>query len=232
MQAERVSEGGHIDHTPASAVSLGDVVVIGDNLVGVAERPISASELGALATEGVFKFVKDSSDISEGDSLYWDANGDPVGGTSGTGAATKTATGNTYLGPAIEDAGTSATTVQLLKTKQPAITANNAIANAIADPGDGEAIPVTNSGSVAIVTAGAETRSLAAPTFVGQQLSIYMKTDGGNCVITAASAINQTGNNTITLADVSDALLLYCVESGSNKVWRVAANDGAALSTV
>jgi hypothetical protein len=51
-------------------------------------------------------------------------------------------------------------------------------------------------------------------------------------VITVASAINQTGNNTITMADVRDYIRLQAIESGSSKVWAVVANDGAALSTV
>lgn len=103
---------------------------------------------------------------------------------------------------------------------------------AIADPGNGGAIPVTASGYVPIVTAGSETRTLAAPSFVGQELLLYVKTDGGTCVITVASAINQTGNNTITTAEVRDVIRLVAIESGSSKVWHVVSNDGAALSTV
>ncbi|MBR9800266.1 DUF2190 family protein [bacterium] len=231
-QAVRFASGGEIDHTPDSAVSAGDVVVVGSNLVGIANRAIAASALGALAMEGVFTVVKDSSNVSEGDSLYWDADGDPVGGTAGSGALTKTATGNTYFGPAIEDAGVGVGTVKTLKTKQPAITANNALANSISDPGDGEAIPVTHSGTVPLVSAGAETRTLADPTFLGQQLSLCFKTDGGDAVVTSASGVNQTGNNTLTFADAGDVIVLVAIESGANLRWRVLANDGVALSTV
>jgi hypothetical protein len=102
----------------------------------------------------------------------------------------------------------------------------------IADPGNAGAIPVTRSGYCPIVTAGAETRTLAAPTKIGQRILVYMKTDGGNCVITCASIINAAGNNTITFADVTDTLNLVAVESGSSLVWRVVSSDGAALSTV
>lgn len=103
---------------------------------------------------------------------------------------------------------------------------------AIADPGNASAIPVTSSGYCAIVTAGSETRTLAAPTFIDQNLTLYIKTDGGTAVVTVASAINQTGNNTITMADVRDYIRLQAIESGASKVWAVVANDGAALSTV
>lgn len=104
--------------------------------------------------------------------------------------------------------------------------------NNIADPGASGAIPVTQSGTVAIVTAGAETRTLAAPTYVGQELVIYMKTDGGNAVLTCTTGLNQTGNNTATYADVGDVMVLRAVEVGSNLRWRIVGNDGVALSTV
>lgn len=102
----------------------------------------------------------------------------------------------------------------------------------IADPGNAGAIPVTASGRVAIVTAGAETRTLAVPTIVGQRLLLYMKTDGGDAVITSAAAFNQTGNNTITMNDAGDSLELVAIESGANLRWRVVYNDGCTLATV
>ncbi len=73
---------------------------------------------------------------------------------------------------------------------------------------------------------------MAAPTFVGQLLNVGFKTDGGDCVITAAAGVNQTGNNTLTGADAGDQLLLVAVYLGTALVWRIACNDGWALSTV
>ena len=100
----------------------------------------------------------------------------------------------------------------------------------LTDPGNAGAIPVTKSGSVPIVTAGAETRTLAIPTAIGQTLSIIMKTDGGDCVVTVASAINQAGNTIITLGDAGDNIHLIGVHTGTALAWRVLSNDGAALS--
>jgi hypothetical protein len=101
----------------------------------------------------------------------------------------------------------------------------------IADPGDGGAIPVTRSGTCALTTAGgAETRTLAIPTLEGQKLSITFDVDDGDAVITVAAAINQTGNNTITLADAGDHILLEGVQVAGALVWRLVANDGGALS--
>jgi predicted RecA/RadA family phage recombinase len=48
------AKGDSIDHTPGSAVAVGAMVAVGTGLVGIADRPIAASELGALVVEGVF----------------------------------------------------------------------------------------------------------------------------------------------------------------------------------
>lgn len=284
MKATFVSEGRTIDHTPGSAVSAGDVVVQGP-LVGVATRDIAASALGALAVEGIFDVAMAAVTITAGAAIYWDADGDPVGGTAGTGAATNVATGNTFMGFAIAARADTATTVRvvLMSTDATALTSQNLSALAdvgalaytagkiivadgnsyeevavsgdatlastgaitlaadeknltleLADPGDAGAIPVTSTGHVDLVTgAQGQTRTLAAPTYVGQQLLLSLKTDGGgDCVITCATTVNQTGNNTITMGDAGDAVLLVAKANGANKRWSVVSNDGAALSTV
>jgi len=103
--------------------------------------------------------------------------------------------------------------------------------NLISDPGDAGAIAVTASGSVALVTTGSETRTLADPTFIGQTISLYLKTDGGNCAVTSASDVtNTSGENIMTFADVGDSVILIAIEDGSDLEWRQLQNDGAALS--
>ena len=101
--------------------------------------------------------------------------------------------------------------------------------NLIADPGDAEAIPVTASGRVEIVTAGAETRTLAAPTFGGQELLLGMKTDGGNGVVTVTGCDD---GNTITFANTGEAVLLVAVAKAAAFVWRVVADPDTIVSTV
>ncbi len=104
---------------------------------------------------------------------------------------------------------------------------------AIADPGDGGAIPVTKSGSVAITTTGVDdTRTLAIPALAGITLAISLDVDAGDAVITVAAAINQAANNTITMGDAGDTIVLTAVQVAGALVWRVLADDGNALSTV
>lgn len=99
------------------------------------------------------------------------------------------------------------------------------------DPGNGKKIvPTKLSTLMHLVTTGAETRTLPDPVIAGVDLTLCMKTDGGNCVVTASTAINAAGNTIMTFADESDVILLKAVRKGSALVWRVLGNDGVALS--
>lgn len=104
----------------------------------------------------------------------------------------------------------------------------------LADTGDAGAIPVTRSGNFAITTgATGETRTMAIPAVAGITISLSMDVDGGgDAVVTVASAINQTGNNTITFGDAGDTVILTAVQVAGALVWRVVVNDGASLTTV
>ena len=101
----------------------------------------------------------------------------------------------------------------------------------ITDPGNGGAIPVTRSGCVALVTTAAQTRTLAAPTFVNQQLCLYFKTDGGDCVITVSGGIDLVSHTTITLTTVDDFVYLVGAYNGTALRWRLAATNGAVNIT-
>lgn len=101
---------------------------------------------------------------------------------------------------------------------------------AIPDPGNAGAIAVNQSGYVPLVSAGAETRTLAIPTFIGQELSLYCKTFVGNIVVTVASAYDASAHTTITLNTVRDSVLLRAIENGSAKAWALVYNDGCALA--
>lgn len=233
FRARFISPGNSIDHTPGSAVAAGDVVLTGSNLIGIAQNPIAAGVPGALAVQGIFDVVKDSSAFTAGDAVYWDADGSPVGGTALSGASTSTSSGNTFMGFALADAGAGVAVVRVLLIRPTTLTVQTDLANVIADPGNTDkAIPVTASGTCSLVSTGSDTRTLAAPTFAGQQLQLTHKTDGGSVVITCATTVNQTGNNTITMSAAGDSILLVARYIGTNLRWSAVYVDGAALSTV
>ena len=235
MQAIFRKTGNAIDYTPDAAVAAGQVVVQG-NVVGYAERDIAAGALGALTVGGIADVKKATGAITAGAAVYWDADGIPLSVDTGVvGALTTTATNNTFVGWAVIAAAELATTAKVKFFGSPAVTANHygPLNNSIADPGDDEAIPVTSSGYVPIVTVGAaETRTLAVPTFAGQELLLTMQTDAGDCVVTVADPDFDGTNNTITFADIGDTVRLVAGISGAGFVWCLVSNVGAALSAV
>lgn len=100
------------------------------------------------------------------------------------------------------------------------------------DPGDAGTIRVQRDlRIVELVTAGAETRTLANPTKPGIRLTVRMKTDGGDCVVTASNGLNVAGNTIATFADVGDLLELVSVSHTSGYRWEILVNTGSvALS--
>jgi len=153
FQARSLRDGKTVAYTPGSAKAAGDVVVQ-STMVGVAVQAIAANVKGALAVEGVFRVVKVTGAISAGDAVYWDADGDPVGGTAGTGGATTSADSgnNKFMGKAESAALSGDATVDVIFSQPATVTAHNPLTSAIADPGDGGAIPVTESGYCPLVT--------------------------------------------------------------------------------
>jgi len=78
----------------------------------------------------------------------------------------------------------------------------------ILDPGDAGTIDTTETGYCELTSAGAETRTLADPQFRGQTLDLVFVSDGGDCVVTASSPINQSGNTIITFDDIGEHIRL------------------------
>lgn len=132
----------------------------------------------------------------------------------------------------IADSGSfwTGTTVQAVCDEIPTY----GLRNVIADPGTGQAIPVTASGQCKFTVAAgvAETNTLAIPTYVGQQIALNVATlgAGGTRAVTAAQAINQAGNTVMTFNNARDFILLLGISTGGVLRWQVVSNDGVTLS--
>lgn len=84
--ASYVSNGELLDHTPASAVAAGGVVVL-DSLVGVAPRPIAANEAGAVAIDGVWEMPCASGATgAQGSAIKWYATSGVAHASTGVAA--------------------------------------------------------------------------------------------------------------------------------------------------
>lgn len=89
--ADYVQDGDLWDYTPGSAVAAGDVVILNDT-VTVAPRPIAANKLGAVAVEGVFVLPKTSNQaIGQGKIVYWNASGSVITTAADSGGSSPTA---------------------------------------------------------------------------------------------------------------------------------------------
>jgi hypothetical protein len=119
------------------------------------------------------------------------------------------------------------------------LSASSQVLVGIGDPGAAGVIPVTQSGTIGLVTASGlvspeAARTLAAPTFAGQALVISLKTKGtaganGDTSVVVAAAIDGT-HTTVTFANQGDAVKLFAVASGAAFAWRLEAVVGATLS--
>ena len=94
----------------------------------------------------------------------------------------------------------------------------------ITDPGNGGAIPVTQSGLCAMVSAGAETRTLAAPARACQQLVLNAKTVTTSITLTCATGLNQAGDTEALFDADGETLFLFSVYVGANLRWRIVEN--------
>jgi predicted RecA/RadA family phage recombinase len=206
-------------HTSAT---VKDTIYLFNGIPMLAINSADANVSNIFAVVGVIEYAKVSAQAwTAGQKIYWD---------NGNSQFTTASSGNTLAGIAMEPAANPSSTGIVFLC--PFLVGTNALENTVTDPGDGGAIPVTASGVCAMTSAGAETRTLAAPTYLGQQLALIDDTHVGNIVVTAASAVNQTGNNTLTFGAAADACLLVAMSVGGSLVWRVMGNDGVALSTV
>mgnify|MGYP007024621474 FL=1 len=176
--------------------------------------------------------------LTGGAASVWSTSAGALTITSAAAATWSTAAGALGIDSAAGlNLGTSSATALTVGRSAATVTyaskqAAGATTNIITDPGNAGAIPVTTDGVCALTSAGAETRTLAIPTFAGQILCLCFDTDGGDVVVTSAQAINQTGNNTLTFNDAGDALTLIAITVGGARRWRVLHNDGVTLSTV
>jgi predicted RecA/RadA family phage recombinase len=118
-EATYYKPGETLDYTAGAALTDGQVVE-NAGVPGIVAGDVAASGDAAVEqVDGVVKFAKVTGAITVGTTLYWDEDGDPVGGTTGAGAATATASsGDFLLGVAVLAAASGDKTVKILLTGQ------------------------------------------------------------------------------------------------------------------
>lgn len=101
----------------------------------------------------------------------------------------------------------------------------------LGDPGDAGTIVVSQWGQVCpVVTATAETRTLAQPNRPGVQCAVALKTDGGDLTLTVTGGYNADGDTSITFADAGDWVRFESIDVGGSYYWRVIAQEGTNVA--
>jgi len=225
MATNFIQDGKNMVMPTVTGAESGDAFVVGDYLpcVLLTDAGPASPYNATVQTEGVFNVSCNGSStaISVGDLLYWTDKDTPLDKD----------TTQSPFGIALE-ATTHATAAINVRLHAKSVTPVTVMGD-ITDPGDAGAIPVTTSGVCAMTsTAGAgETRTLAIPSFIGQQLVLTLDVDGGDVVITAASTVDGT-NDTLTFDAAGETLILVGTQIAGVLAWRIAENIGSVgLST-
>lgn len=101
------------------------------------------------------------------------------------------------------------------------------------DPGDAGTITVDRSPAyVSLVSAGAETRTLARPTTVADEVTLYMKTDGGDITVTVTGGYNEAGSTTLTFDDAGEIAVFTAAYDGTNYHWRLTYSSAGSADAV
>ncbi len=210
-----VQDGDRIDYTPGSAVSTGDVIVNGQ-IPNVATADIAASTLGAVAAEGVFDFPKITGVISAWDPIYWNATGDPVSGTAGSGAANKTGIGN-FIGYAVADAASGDYRVKVLKAIASPPSPVQSVAAAGSTNADAGAITITAPTNIVVATGGDATKGVILPAAPAG--TIYIVKNGAAAVLKiyppSGAAINALTATTGALSMASNTCAVFAFSSAT-----------------
>lgn len=209
LPTERVASCEKLSYTAGSAVTAGTPILTTLGIVGIPANDIAAGDTDELDISGRFRAWGIASQAwAVGDRIGWDANGDPLNGTAGSGSYTKTVTDWDFSVGTVVEAKAAGTEMGVFILDEPERTfipqgAQQALSGA-------GAVNVT-SFSTMWTTSGAQAGTLANGTRVGQLKEIMMTVDGGDGTLTPATA---SGFTTIVFSNIGDMVLLQWTVAG------------------
>lgn len=187
------AEGESIDYTPSSAVTAGDVVVIG-SIVGIPANDIAANAKGSLTIRGLHKVPKTTAAWLVGGDVHWNATGDPDGGTAGTGAANQLGLG-VFMGRASIAAASGDDYGYVLLNEPGGLSTANRQA-VTATTGGGTTGLITAGSRFVTVTSDDANKQISLPAgTVGDVIQILVGTTG--CELISAVAADKVNEVTV-----------------------------------
>lgn len=210
LATERYASDDKISYTAASNITAGTPVLTSLGVVGIPVNDIASGDTDEVDICGRFRAWGIASQAwVVGDRVGWDANGDPLNGTAGTGAYTKTVANWDFAVGTVAEAKGATTEMGVILLDEPTATAFIPSGAQQSLSGAG-AVNVT-SFSTMLTTTGAEALTLADGTHLGQLKEIMMTVDGGDGTLTPAKA---SGFTTIVFSAIGDMVLLRWTGSG------------------
>lgn len=230
LQVSLKSVGGAGQALETLKVSQLDVTVVDTGVVAtlLGAQTLSNKTLSApVISGGLTASGSASNDFSGSTGAFKTSSGtNTLGGTAAF-TAGLTASGSTALDfSGSTGAFKTSTGTNTLGGK----VAFGASTQSITDPGNAGAISVATDGVCNLTSAGVETRTLAIPTFVGQDLTLCFDTRVGNIAVTVASAFDTSAHTTITLTAAGQYVVLKGCTIAGVRAWRLVTNGGATLS--
>lgn len=83
---------------------------------------------------------------------------------------------------------------------------------------------------IPLVSAAAETRTLAQPAKAGLFTTLTFKTDAGDITLTVTGGYNADADTSITFSDAGDFVMFYSIEHGGSYYWRVVCQEGTNVA--
>ena len=209
LATERYKGDDKLLYTAGSNIKAGTPVLTSIGTVGIPANDIASGDTDEVEVSGRFRAWGVASQAwLVGDRVGWDANGDPMNGTAGSGAYTKTVANWDFpVGTVVEAKADTAEMGVILLDEPAQIDIPQGAQQALSGAG---AINVTSFSTV-WTTTGVNAATLANGTRIGQLKEIMLTVDGGDGTLTPATA---SGFTTIVFSNIGDMVLLEWTGSG------------------
>lgn len=209
LKTERYKGDEKLSYTAAANITAGTPILTDVGVIGIPVNDISSGDTDELDICGRFRAWGVASQAwAVGDRVGWDADGDPLNGTAGSGAYTKTvADWNFAVGTVVEAKGATTEMGVIMLDEPSQLFVPQGAQQSLSGAG---AVNVT-AYSTMLTTTGANALTLADGTRVGQLKEIMMTVDGGDGTLTPATA---SGFTTVVFSNVGDMVLLQWTTDG------------------
>lgn len=209
LATERVASDDKLAYTAGSNITAGTPVLTSLGVVGIPANDIASGDTDEVDICGRFRAWGVASQAwVVGDRVGWDANGDPLNGTAGSGAYTKTVTDWDFVVGTVAEAKGATTEMGVILLDEPQrIFVPSGAQQSLSGAG---AIDVV-SFSTMWTTTGANAGTIANGTRIGQLKEIMLTVDGGDGTLTPATA---SGFTTIVFSNIGDMVLLRWTAGG------------------